>query len=80
MKKAIMKKKVDMSELNSHDGFKTGSPDFLWRKKKKNKKKYRGNLREYRGNLREYRRNWRTDVSTSLKPTCPAFVAMAQEF
>ena len=66
-----------MSELNSHDGFKTGSPHFLWRNPKN---KYRGNLREYRGNLREYRGNWRTGVSTSLKPTCPAFVAMAQEF
>ena len=47
---------------------------------KKKQKIYRGNLREYRGNLREYRGNLRTDVSTSLKPTCPAFVAMAQKF
>ena len=47
---------------------------------KKTKHKYRGNLREYRGNLREYRGNLRTYVSTILKPTFPACVAMAQEF
>ena len=47
---------------------------------KKTKHKYRGNLREYRGNLREYRGNLRTYVSTILKPTFPACVAMAQKF
>ena len=31
IKRAIMKKKVDMSELNSHDGFKIGLPHFLCR-------------------------------------------------
>ena len=47
---------------------------------KKKRKFYRGNLREYRGNLREYRGNLQTDVSTILKPTFQACVAMAQEF
>ena len=37
-------------------------------------------MREYRGNLREYRGNLRTYVSTILKPTFPACVAMAQKF
>ena len=79
MKKAIPQILGDMSELNSHDGLKTGLLQFFCRNPKK-RKFYRGNLREYRGNLREYRGNLQTDVSTILKPTFQACVAMAQEF
>ena len=65
---------------------KTGLQHISCRNQKKrhkyrgNLREYRGNLREYRGNLREYRGNLRTYVSTILKPTFPACVAMAQEF
>ena len=72
MKKAIPQILGDMSELNSHDGLKTGLLQFFVETKKK-RKFYRGNLREYRGNLQ-------TDVSTILKPTFQACAAMAQEF
>ena len=79
MKKAIPQILGDMSELNSHDGLKTGLLQFSCRNQK-TCKLYRGNLRDYRGNLREYRGNLQTDVSTILKPTFQACVAMAQEF
>ena len=58
---------------------KTGLQHIFCRNEKA-KHKYRGNLRAYRGNLREYRGNLRTYVSTILKPTFPACVAMAQKF